>query len=503
MNKQIKIGMFLSIVSILLNSLIQIFYTPVYIKYLGTSDYGINSLIQVIISYIGLLNLGLGNVIIKYILEYRLQKKYEEEAALNGVFIIVFSILMLISIIALYYVYRMLPDFFSSKFTLEELLKTRKALLIVGFNLVIGLPMSIFSINIISYEKFFYLKCVNLIKILLVPVISYILMRRGYGLLVIITIPVILNMIIYLSDILIAFKLGMKIKFKKINIKVLKEIFLYSSFIFLSILVDRVYWGTDKIIIGKYLGSNQVAIYSIANIFIQVYLNFSVALSDVFFPKINILVANKEEKKISNLFLEVGRIQYIILLLICLGFFIFGKEFIIIWLGSEYLEIYRVTLCIMIPLTIPLSQNIGISIIQAKKMHYFRAIVYSGIAILNIINSIQLVKKYGILGCAIATSFSFILGHIVVMNIYYAKKVKINIFLFWKTIAKITFIIIPSIIISFIFNMFFKEIKILFFIIKILFFIITYNIFVYKFILKSEEKNIIKKYIKVKIRKEH
>ena len=46
MKSELKIGSILSVLSIILNSLISIFYTPMYMRYLGTTDYGINSLVQ-------------------------------------------------------------------------------------------------------------------------------------------------------------------------------------------------------------------------------------------------------------------------------------------------------------------------------------------------------------------------------------------------------------------------------------------------------------------------
>ena len=50
------------------------------------------------------------------------------------------------------------------------------------------------------------------------------------------------------------------------------------------------------------------------------------------------------------------------------------------------------------PAIVPLSQNIGISIIQAMNKHKFRSIVYLAIAILNIIISIPLAKQYAGIG---------------------------------------------------------------------------------------------------------
>ena len=83
MKNELKIGSLISILSILLGSIIQILYTPMYMKYLGTSDYGINSLVQSIMGYVGMLNLGLGSAIVRYTIRYRAEGKIEEEKSLN------------------------------------------------------------------------------------------------------------------------------------------------------------------------------------------------------------------------------------------------------------------------------------------------------------------------------------------------------------------------------------------------------------------------------------
>ena len=405
MKNELKIGSLLSILSIIVGSLIQILYTPMYIRYLGTSDYGINSLVQSIMGYVGILNLGLGSAIVRYTVRYRAEGKIEDEKSLNGMFLTIFLIIMGISVVL---------GFFSP----IELIKTQKVFIIMMISTAISFPVSLFSTNIISRQKFIYQKGLSLLKMIVTPIIGVILMIKGFGLLAVVTSIVILNLLTYIFDIFYAFKLGMRIKFRNFDVNILKDISKYSFYIFLNIIIDRIYWGTDRIIIGKYIGTSAVGIYAIASIFNQVYMSLSTAVSGILFPKINILVVENKLKELSDLFIRVGRIQYILLGLISSGFIVFGKEFIYLWLGEGYSEVYVISLWIMIPITIPLIQNTGIAIIQARNLHQFRSIVYLFIAILNIINSIQLVKNYGAVGCAIATGISFILGQIIIMNIY-------------------------------------------------------------------------------------
>ena len=75
---------------------------------------------------------------------------------------------------------------------------------------------------------------------------------------------------------------------------------------------------------------------------------------------------------------------------------------------------------------------------QAKNMHRFRSLVLFFIALANIAISIPLAKAYEGIGSAIGTSLALICGNIIIMNIYYQKKVGINVIKFWKEIVKMT-----------------------------------------------------------------
>lgn len=501
MKNELKIGSFLSILSIILGSVINIFYTPMYMKYLGTTDYGINSLVQSIMGYIGMLNLGLGSAMVRYTVRYRAEGKIEEEKSLNGMFLVIFTVIMFISIVIGAYIYYILPDLFVEKFTMEELIKTRKVFVITMIGTVISFPVSVFSTNINSREKFLYQKSLQLLKMIMTPVTGAVLMINGFGLTAVVSVTVILGLITNIFDVIYAFKIGMRIKFNNFDFEILKDISKYSFYIFLNIIIDRVYWGSDRIIIGKFIGPLAVGIYSIASIFNQVYMSLSTAVSGVLFPRINKLVVEKKYNELSNMFIKVGRIQYILLGLVSSGFVIFGNEFIYLWLGKGYTEVYKIALWIMIPLTIPLIQNTGIAIVQARNKHQFRSIVYFFIAVLNVITSIILVKNYGAIGCAVATGISFTVGNIIIINIYYWKRVDINIPLFWKNISKMSIPIVITMVFGYLLNYFIKDYNIINFILKGFIYTAIYGILMWRIALnKNEKKEILKPIRKVLMR---
>lgn len=139
---------------------------------------------------------------------------------------------------------------------------------------------------------------------------------------------------------------------------------------------------------------------------------------------------------ISNLFSSVGRLSF----LVCgavLGCFAFaGREFVSLWAGEGYESAYWIALVVMVPFTIDIIQNVGLTVLQVMDKYLFRGLMYFTVAVINVVATIILVKNLGLVGAAYSTAVSMLLGNGLLMNWYY-KKVGINIAEFWKQIAAV------------------------------------------------------------------
>ena len=454
-SNQRKSGAILSYISIIVSTLVQLLYTPFLIRMLGQSEYGLYSLIYSIIGYLTVLDLGFGNAIVVYTSKYRAQKKYEEEKKLHGMFFVIFCIIGLIAGLLGLVLYFNVENIFSNTMTNQELNKAKIMMLILTINLAITFIFNIFSSIITAYEKFTYQKLMAILNTLLKPILMIPLLFLGYKSITMCIVLTLINAIIMISNYLYCKKkLDIKIKFQGFDKKVFKEIFGYSFFIFLGVVVDKVNWSVDQFVLGAVSGTIAVSLYSVASQINTLFVNLSTALTGVMLPKMSKMVAkNASSKELTNEFIKVGRIQYLIVFLMASGLTLFGKEFFIAWAGKDYITSYYIAIILIIPLCFPLIQNLGVSIMQAKNMHKFRSILLFCIAIANIFISIPLAKLYGGIGSAIGTSISLIIGNIIIINIYYQKRVGINVISFWKEIIKMSIpFIIPIAIILVIMN---------------------------------------------------
>ncbi len=451
-NKQIRFGIILQYLQMGLSIIINLVYTPIMIRILGDSEYGIYQLVSSIISYLNLLSLGFGASYIRFYSRYKAVNDEEGVKKLNGLFLIVFTIMGIVAVIAGLFISFNVEIFFNDTYTSSDLDIARVLMIFLTINLSISFPASVFISYITSQEKFIFQKLVNIGKTVLSPILSIALLYLGYGSIGMVIVTTAISIIIDTINVLYCIlKLKMRFSFKNPNLKLLKEIAIFSLFIAINQIIDQINWQTDKIILGKMTTSTVVAIYAVASTINSMYLNFSTAISNVYVPRVNRIVAsstNEEETndKLTDLMIKVGRLQFFVMMLILTGFIFFGKYFIYRWAGENYGDAYYITLLLICPVTIPLIQNLGIEIQRAKNKHQFRSIIYLIVAILNVGISIWFCTLWGVIGTALGTTLSLIIGNIIIMNIYYQKALGINIIKFWKKILKsIPAFIIPVI----------------------------------------------------------
>lgn len=442
---QLKAGAALNYVSICLNMVVGLIYTPYMLRMLGQSEYGLYSLAASIIAYLTVLDLGFGNAIIRYTAKFRAEGKQREQEEMFGMFFILYIGIGAIAMIAGSVLSLNVENMFSRAMTDTEVSRTRIMLWLMTFNLAFTFPMSIWGSIMSAYERFVFQRIVSIIRSVLNPVVMILLLVVGYKAIAMVVVTTIFNVATLLVNWWYCkYRLTIKVRFAKFKWGFLKEVSIYSFWIFLNAIMDRIYWSTGQFVLGVYKGSAAIAVYAVAIQLESMYMMFSTAISSVFLPKVTSMVTKgSSDEEISDLFIRTGRIQYIVMAYILSAFVVFGKQFIILWAGDDYADAYYLTLMFFVPLTVPLIQNLGILILQARNQMKFRSMLYIVIALCSLGLSIYLAQIYGGYGCAFATGMALLIGQGLIMNIYYQKKQRINIKVFWWEILKMS--IVPAI----------------------------------------------------------
>lgn len=495
---QLKIGVILSYITMIMQNIIAIVYTPIMLRLLGQSEYGLYQLVASVISYLGLFSFGFGSAYMRFYSRYKVKNDEQNISNLNSLFMIVFSIIALVTLLSGTFLTFNIDKIFSKSLSSGEINVAKTLMFLMVINMAISFVSSVFDSFVTANEQYFFQRIINLLQTVLNPFLAIPLLLMGYksiGLVLVTTIFTIFKLI--LNYIYCIKKLNMKFKFNNLDFSLLHEVGTFSFFIFINMIVDQINWSVDKFILGIFGGTSAVAIYSVGGQINTMYMSLSTSISSVFIPRVNKIVAKGQgDKELTELFTMVGRIQFIILALILGGFIILGKYFINIWAGSMYYNAYYVALLLIIPVTIPLIQNLGIEIQRAKNMHSFRSIVYFFIAVFNVIISIPLSRYFAEIGAALGTTITMIIGNVIIINWYYNYKIKLDIKFFWKSI----FQLLPPILITvFVCNIFSNIIvldSLMKFLITGIIYILCYLVLIYNFGMNEYEKNIISKPLK-------
>ena len=492
---QLKAGALLTYISLFIGNVISLFYTPFMLRTLGQSQYGLYSLANSVVGYLTVLDFGFGSATIRYTAKYKAEGQEEKATIMYGMFLFLYGIIGVL-VLVLGCVFAFFSEhFFAKGLTPEEISTVKVLIVLASVNLAVSFPFNVFTSIVTAYEKFVFLKITSLIRLLVNPLIYIPVLLFGYKSIGLIVATTILNVVFLSLNVWYClFKLHIKIKFAGFDLSLLKEIVIYSFWIFIGAIVNQLWWNSGQLILGIFSTSASIAIFGLAMQFKTYFESFACAITNIFLPKMTTLDAQHvSDKTLSDYFIKIGRLQYVIIALITSGFILFGRQFISIWAGHDYDKAFYTTVIIFIPLSLIDTQTLGITILQAKNKHKFRSLTYLFVAIAAILLCIPFIKKYDVYGCAFATAFALIVGNLIIMNWFYSRTIHLNIGQFWLEIIKMTPGILSLAVVSF---FLLKRLPTLssyrLLLPAVLIYSIFYFIIVYFFSLNSYERSLLK-----------
>lgn len=430
-----KKGAILSYIQVVLSVAVSVIYVPVLLRYLGQSEYGLYQIVGSFFSYISVFESCMSTGVLRnYCNALGSQDKEAADVTLSMAKVIyrVMAALMVVAGVIVLFAFR---SFYASSFTASELKESSAFLLLLFANMMVTLLGSVYLTILTGHEKFTFLKVLAIIIQVAQPFFVILCVRKIPYAITVSTVIVVFNVLTVLMRYLyVTRKLKIRIVKKKRNRKVIGEIVGLSATILLGCIADQIFWKTDQVILGKLFSTTVVAVYSVGAQIYMMYMQFGTQIASVFYPKVSILYQEENGlQKVSDLFIRVGRATFFVILLVLSGFIIFGREFLLVWVGEGYEAAYWVAIIVMLPFSVDLAQNLGLCILQVKGQYGFRAKIYLLSALLNIITTVLFARRIGITGAALSTGISMFLTSGLIMNWFFQKRVGLNMIKFWKT----------------------------------------------------------------------
>lgn len=456
LSRERRNGILLSYGSIAIRNVAALLLIPFIINHLGVSDYGIYSLVSALAGYLIVLEFGLANTTIRFLSVYQANNEKAKESEFISSIVVIYGALALCVVVIGLIIWFKLPAIFQQSMTLAEIQLLQSAFLVLLVNVVITLMSNSLTGIISTYQRFRFQKTTDILVFIVRCSIVVGCLEAGYGVLAIVVIDTVTNL---LHSIIrfwyIQRNIDIQFKTKLPNKSTLKEIFIYSSFIALNVLVNQINWRVDNLIIGTLTNSKALGIFNIGSQLLFSFIAFSSAISNIFVPKIVQMV----KQEVSNTVLMaqlciIGRYQMIVLGYVFAVFAAFGELFIQLFVGDDFSQAYWIALIPMLPFMFVLAQTSTNAVLQALNKHKIRSLLLLVTAIANIIISIILVKKIGMVGASWGTAFALFVGELLLVNIYLYRVIGLNMWHLYRELIRYS---LPAILLTLVFAFAIKD----------------------------------------------
>lgn len=452
-----RLSVIISYLQMVLAIAISIFYTPYALKVLGDNEYGLLQTANSTVAMLSVLMLGFNSSYIRYYARYKQAGDQEAIYKLNGLFMVLFCVLGSLVLGCGLFLAGNLELVFDDGLTVQEYATGRVLLIITTLTLALSFPRTVFSNIISAHERYVFLKGVAMVESVGGPLMNFAVLYFGLRSVAITSVALTVGTVVFLLYGYYAIRvLKQKFIFRNFEKGLLGSLFRFTGFIAINLIVDQVNNQVDKVLLARFCGTAVVSVYAVGINFSNYYTQFSTAISGIFTPRVHRMVISTEHdlalqrRELTTFFTKVGRMQFLLLALVASGFVLFGQQFLTLWVGPGYKESYYVALACMLPGTVPLIQNVGIEIQRAENCHHYRSIIYGIIAAFNVAVTIYLCQIWGAAGAALGTGAACVLGHGIIMNVFYHKKVNIDMIVFWRNILRQALGMLPAFAVGFV-----------------------------------------------------
>lgn len=411
-------GAIISYISIFLNIVISLVYTPWMINKVGVSDYGLYSLVGAFLSYF-MLDFGLGGTITRFVAKYRAEGNEAKVSNMLGLTAKVYLVLDAVIFIVLTVLYFFLTDIFGGGLTPEELGKLKVLYCIAGTFSVLSFLFKPVSGAMMAYEYFVENKTLDLFVRVGTVVLVVVMLLLGGNVYHLVFITGFVGFAVSLLRYTIfTRKSKLIINWSYFDKAELIGLFSFSVWVLVVQLSQVFRLSLIPTILGIFTNTTEISVFSVGRNLEGMVFTISTALNGLFLPTVSRMVHSGNRKEIMNLMVRVGRIQLYIILLVFSGFCVFGQSFIHLWVGELFNASYYVFLLLVFVNIFSLTMQIGMDLVYAenKIKHTAMRVVISSVA--GLVLSIILAPKYGAIGCAAATGIALVLTQLLYVDFY-------------------------------------------------------------------------------------
>lgn len=399
---------------------------PFVLGVLGDAKYGMWIFINSIAGYSGLLNLGLGQTISRYVATYHAKNEREE---LNRVVNVIGAVYLVMGLIALSIagtIAWLSPTLWPST-TIPET-ELFWVIVILGINVAVSITGSVFGGVLVGMQRFDLERGITVTSGLVRFVLTLVFLQQQWGLLILALIFLMTTLVENIGLVIAAFRLipEMRIGRRYLSRRTLTECFSFSVFALLEMIANKLIESTDCVVIGCIFGAEAIVPYYVAQRLCQFITKPLQFVGQVCLPRAGELHAKHQMSELRELVTRAMGLSW----LLTMGFFIgaayFGPVLIESWVHKPYPQSHLLLMVLLggqlvaTPMKVVAGVLFGIGDVRKPAKTYIVE------AIFNFALSLTLIFPFGLLGVAVATVIPLYLIEIAILLPYALQKLEMK-----------------------------------------------------------------------------
>jgi O-antigen/teichoic acid export membrane protein len=410
-----------------------LFLTPFILRSLGQQMYGVWALVGSVTGYYGLLDLGFRAGLTQYLTRHLSTEDYDElnQTASTGFFLLLG--LGALSLVAGLVIAVLLPRFVH--LSPAAAADARVAIAIMGVGFAAQFAFFTYTAMLTALQRFDVSNAIGVTTRLLTVLAVWIALRAGYGVVALSVITTVSLFVDYGARAFAAVRLvpQLHVSHAWIRTHSAKQFLGYGIWTSIVQTGVRVISYTDALVIGMVLNAAAITPFAIAVSLISYFSDLLVPITQVFFPVFTKLDAAGDRDELQRVFVASSRLM----LLVCLGTALVcaacAYDFMNLWVGPSVLEqnpwgsAAIVFYVLAVGATLSGWQRLSIQVLLGMCRVELTAGLFAAEAVCNLMLSVVLAHKIGIVGVAWGTTAPSLLFNLVIVPIVTCRAVGVDV----------------------------------------------------------------------------
>jgi len=418
-----------------ITTVVGFFLAPYVVHHLGNLAYGVWVIIGSLVSYMGMLDLGLRGAVTRFVSKGVAQQSDEESSrAVSGALWI--RLWMCLAIVAAGLIFSF---GFNHVFIIPGDLQqaARIAVLVTAVTVAINLWCGVFGGVLVALHRYDLTSGVSILQTCVRAAGLIFLLRSGHGIVSLAVWDLVTSITANTATVIFCFRIypRLKVVFSRPDPATFRKLWNYSLYAFLVNVAGQVAYYTDNLVVGAFQSAAAVTLYAIGGILINYLRQIVGSMTTTFTPLASTYEAEGSHQNLRRLLIHGTRATLLVSLPIEAALFFRGHTFIRLWMGDQYAGPSGTVMQILLLSVLFSSANTtSAGIVYGMERHKRIAFWAIGEAAANLILSIVLVRRIGIYGVAWGTAIPSVIVELLLWPRFITQLVEIPVRTYlWQT----------------------------------------------------------------------